>query len=93
MAGGALAGKVVVVPVGGVGGVDADRLARTLAAAGATVVLVATGDARVEAGRLASDIQAEGAGRPAVFVLDQDGEADPLDALVEFVAELFPASG
>lgn len=85
MAGGALAGKVAIVPVDALYG----GLVTRLAAEGATVVLVApSGEGREEAGRLASDIQS-GGGRAAVFVLDP-ADGDSLDALVDFVAELFP---
>ncbi len=90
-----LAGKVVIVPVGdgsadlASAGLASAGLAPRLAAEGATVVLVASGDALEEAGRLASHIQSQAAGRPAVFALEPD-DPGTLDALDEFVAELFP---
>lgn len=97
MAGRALAGKVIIVPVGdgtgfgvgdGIGGAAPD-LARHLAAEGASVVLVATAEHLEDAGRLASDLQASGAARLAVFALDPN-DPGTLDALVDFVAELNP---
>lgn len=79
---GQLSGKVVVVPVTWSG---APELARSLAARGATVVLVGA-DAEA-AGRLAGTIESEGPGRPAVFL--SDGSAGSLDALGDYLAELF----
>jgi len=74
-----LAGKVVVVP-----GELAD-LATRLGTRGATVVLVgADGEAL---GNVAKTIEAAGAGRLAVFV--SDGSPESLDALADFVSELF----
>ncbi len=78
-----LAGKVVVVPVEWA---DAAGLAAAMAAKGATVVLV--GSDGHAAGRLAAVLEAAGAGRPAVFVTD--GSPESLDALADFVGELFP---
>ena len=77
-----LAGKVVIVPVDWAG---AAGLATRMTACGATVVLVGPdGDA---AGRLAAMLEAGGRGRPAVFVTD--GSPEGLDALADFVSELF----
>ncbi|MGH9265723.1 MAG: hypothetical protein ACRD1D_13630 [Acidimicrobiales bacterium] len=80
-----LAGKVVVVPVEWDGAAD---LATALAGRGATVVLV--GPDGEAAGRLAGTIESAGAGRPAVFV--GDGSAESLDALGNYLAELFRSS-
>jgi NAD(P)-dependent dehydrogenase (short-subunit alcohol dehydrogenase family) len=74
-----LAGKVVVVPT------ELADLATRLARRGATVVLV--GPDAEPLGRLAGTIEAAGAGRPAVFVAD--GSPESLDALADFVSELF----
>jgi NAD(P)-dependent dehydrogenase (short-subunit alcohol dehydrogenase family) len=78
-----LAGKVVVVPVEWAG---AAVLATAMAAKGATVALV--GPDAGAAGRLAAMLEVAGAGRPAVFVTD--GSPESLDALADFVGELFP---
>ncbi len=80
-----LVGKVVVVPVEWAG---AAGLATRMAAGGATVVLV--GPDGEAGGRLAASLEAEGAGRPAVFVTD--GTPDSLDALANFLSELFRPS-
>ena len=80
-----LAGKVVVVPVEWAG---AAGLATRMAAGGATVVLVGPDGEAV--GRLAASLEAEGAGRPALFVTD--GSPDSLDALANFLSELFRPS-
>lgn len=74
-----LAGKVVVVPA------ELAELATRLARRGATVVLV--GPDAGALGRLAGTMEAAGAGRPAVFV--SDGSRESLDALADFVSELF----
>jgi NAD(P)-dependent dehydrogenase (short-subunit alcohol dehydrogenase family) len=84
-----LAGKVVIVPVGGAAGEQAPALARRLAAEGATVVLVAASDALDRSGHLAAEIEAAGRGRPSIFALDPADPADPADPLIEFLAELF----
>lgn len=85
---GELSGKVVVVPVAWA---SAGALATQLAVRGATVVLVGP-DADM-AGRLADAIQTatggEGAGRPAVFVAD--GSQHGIDALGDFLVEMFRA--
>lgn len=85
---GELSGKVVVVPVAWA---SAGALATQLAVRGATVVLVGP-DADM-AGRLAGAIQTatggEGAGRPAVFVADDSPQG--IDALGDFLAEMFRA--
>jgi NAD(P)-dependent dehydrogenase (short-subunit alcohol dehydrogenase family) len=74
-----LSGKVVVVPV------EWPELATRMAARGATVVIAGPdGDA---AGRLAAAIEAGGSGRPGVFVTD--GSAESLDALADYLSELF----
>ena len=80
-----LAGKVVVVPVEWAG---AAGLATRMAAGGATVVLVGPDGEAV--GRLAASLEAGGAGRPALFVTD--GSPDSLDALANFLSELFRPS-
>ena len=77
-----LAGKVVVVP-----GELAD-LAIRLGTRGATVVLV--GPDAGAFGQVAKTIEAAGAGRPAIFV--GDGSPASLDALADFVSELFRAA-
>ena len=74
-----LAGKVVVVPA------ELAELATAMARRGATVVLV--GPDADALGRLAGTIEYAGAGRPAVFVADRSPES--LDALADFVSELF----
>ncbi len=80
-----LSGKLVVVPVDWDG---ATALASAMAGRGATVVLVGRdGEA---AGRLAATIESGGGGRPAVFVSDGSGES--LDALGNYLAELFRPS-
>lgn len=86
MTGGALTGKVAIVPVGGAGEGAAD-LARRLAVEGASVVLVA-GEGDPSAGRLAADVQAVPGARAAVFTLTGELGGD-LDALVELLGELF----
>jgi NAD(P)-dependent dehydrogenase (short-subunit alcohol dehydrogenase family) len=73
-----LTGKVVVVPLGGA---DAAAIARRLASEGAGVVLVAGEGHQEAAGRVATEID----GRVGVFNVG----AQDLDALVEFVTELF----
>ncbi len=80
-----LSGKVVVVPVEWAGAAD---LATRLGGRGATVVLV--GPDGEAAGRVAAAIEAQGAGRPAVFVTD--GSPEGLDALANFLSELFRRS-
>ena len=77
-----LAGKVVVVPG------ELAELATRLAARGATVVLVGADGSAL--GETAKTIEAAGAGRPAVFV--GDGSPESLDALADFVSELFRAA-
>jgi NAD(P)-dependent dehydrogenase (short-subunit alcohol dehydrogenase family) len=84
-----LAGKVVVVPMGGAAVEQAPALARRLAAEGATVVFVAAPDALERCGRFASEIQAAAGGRPAVFALDSADDTDPAGPLLEFLVELF----
>jgi NAD(P)-dependent dehydrogenase (short-subunit alcohol dehydrogenase family) len=74
-----LSGKVVVVPA------ELEELATRMAAKGATVVLV--GPDAGALGRVAGAIEAAGAGRPAVYVTD--GSAESLDALTEFLSEMF----
>ena len=74
-----LTGKVVVVPG------DMADLATTMAGRGATIVLAGTDGEAL--GRLAATIEAAGAGRPAVFV--HDGTPGSVDALADFVSELF----
>jgi len=85
---GELSGKVVVVPVAWAA---AGALAMQLAVRGATIVLVGP-DADM-AGRLAGAIQTatggEGAGRPAVFVADDSRHS--IEALGNFLAEMFRA--
>jgi hypothetical protein len=73
-----LSGKVVVLPMEWEGG---EALAVALGGRGATVVLVG-GDGEA-LGRLAARM----GGRPAVFV--SDGSAGSVEALGDFVAELF----
>jgi hypothetical protein len=80
-----LAGKVVVVPVDWAG---APELATRMAVRGATVVLV--GSDAGAAGRLAGAIESAGAGRPAVFLTD--GSEESLDALGNYLSELFRPS-
>lgn len=63
----------------------APDLATGMAARGATVVLV--GPDGEAAGRLAGTIEVAGAGRPAVFL--SDGSPESLDALGDYLAELF----
>lgn len=71
-----LTGRVAIVPVGA----SAEVVVERLAAEGATIVLVDGGGE--EAGRLATAVEAQGA-RAAVF------EGDDVDALVEFLDEVF----
>ena len=79
-----LSGKIVVVPVDWDG---AAGLATAMAGRGATVVLVGSdGEA---AGRLAGVIESAGAGRPGVFV--SDGSPESVNALGNYLAELFRA--
>jgi NAD(P)-dependent dehydrogenase (short-subunit alcohol dehydrogenase family) len=78
-----LAGKVVVVPLGGV---DAVAVARRLASEGAGVVLVAGAGDDEAAGRAAREIEA-GTERARVAVFN--GDAQDGDALVELITELF----
>lgn len=89
MSAGALTGKVAVVATGA--GPAPEAVARRLAAEGAAVVLVAeAGEEEVVAGaaRLAGELQDTGSGRTAVFTLTGT-EATDLDALIEFLGELF----
>jgi hypothetical protein len=80
-----LTGKVVVVPVEWAGAAD---LAARLGGRGATVVLV--GPDGHAAGRLAATLESLPAGRPAVFV--SDGSAESVDALGDYLSELFRPS-
>ena len=82
---GDLSGKVVVVPVEWAGAPD---LAARLGRGGAAVVLV--GPDGEAAGRVAATLESQGGGRPAVFVTD--GAPDSLDALADFLSELFRKS-